>query len=72
MPQIDDHGIRRSDMGRILAQWWRPVAFKVSLDMLHWGTRSVLHWRIVIVVKMAHEVGAFYSVVDFMPCINVS
>jgi hypothetical protein len=59
-PKLDDHGVRRSDMGRILAQWWRPVASKVALDMLHWAMRLPSHRRIVIAIKMAREGGAFF------------
>jgi len=31
--QIDDHGVRWGDTGRILAQWRRPVASRVALDL---------------------------------------
>jgi len=47
-------------MGQILAQWWRPVASKVALDMLHRAMRLALHRRIVIAIEMAREGGAFF------------
>jgi hypothetical protein len=63
-PKIDDHGVRRSDMGRILAHWWRPVASKsnVALDMLHRAMRLSSHRHIVMAIEMAREEGAFFSV----------
>ncbi len=59
-------------MGQILAQWWRPVASKVALDMLHLTMRLASHWRIVIAIEMACEGGAFFSVVDFLSCITIA
>jgi hypothetical protein len=47
-------------------------ASKVALDMLHWEMRSALHRRIVMAIEMARKVCAFYSVVDFMSCINLA
>ena len=38
--KIDDHGIRRGDTGRILAQWQNPVASRVALDLPYWAMRS--------------------------------
>jgi hypothetical protein len=37
--KIDDHGIRRVDTGRIIAQWQRPVASRVALALLYWVMR---------------------------------
>ncbi len=34
-PEIDDHGVRRGDTGRIIARWRRPVASSEALDVLH-------------------------------------
>jgi len=59
-------------MGQILAQWWRPVASKVALDMLHWAMRSASHRPIVMAIVMVREAGAFFSVINFMSCINVA
>jgi hypothetical protein len=46
-------------MGQILAQWWRPVASKVALDMLHREMCLASQWRIVIAIEMPREGGAF-------------
>jgi len=40
--------------------------------MLHWTMCLALHRRIVMAIEMACEVGAFFSVIDFMSCINVA
>ena len=69
-PKIDDHGVRRSDMGQILAQWWRPVASKVALDMLNRAICFASHR--VIAIEMTSKGGAFFSVVDFSSCITVA
>jgi hypothetical protein len=71
-PKIDDHGIRWSNTGPVLAQWWRPVASKVALDMLHWAMRLALHRHIAIAIEMARKGGAFFSVVNFLSCITVA
>ncbi len=57
--EIDDHGIRRGDMGQILAQWRHLMASRVALDLLVWAMRSVLYRLIRMAIKMASEVGAF-------------
>ena len=49
--KIDDHGVHWGDNGRIIAQWRRPVASKVSLDMLCREMRSSPHRRIVMAFK---------------------
>ncbi len=59
-------------MGQILAQWWRPVASKVALDMLHRVMRLASHRRIVIAIEMARKGDAFFSVIDFLSCITVA
>jgi hypothetical protein len=59
-------------MGQIPAQWWRPVASKVALNMLHRAMQLASHRHIVIAIEMAREGGAFFSVVDFLSCITVA
>jgi hypothetical protein len=71
-PNINDHGIRWSDMGRILAQWWRPGVSKVALDMLHWAMRSASHWRIVMAIKIIVNLPAYFVILDSMLAHNVS
>ncbi len=57
--EIDDHGVRRGNTGRILAQWRRLMASRVALDLLLWAMRSALYRLIRMAIKMAREVGAF-------------
>ena len=59
MPEIDDHGVRRGDTGRIIAQWQSPVASSEALDVLHQAMRSALHRRIAMTIEMARKGGAF-------------
>jgi hypothetical protein len=59
MPKIDDHDIRRGDTGQIIAQWWRPVAYKVALDMLHQAICSALHWRIIMAIEITYNGDSF-------------
>ena len=47
-------------MGQILAQWWRPVASRVALDLLYWAMRSSLYHLIRMAIGMASKVGAFF------------
>ena len=70
--KFDDHGVRRGDTGRILVQWWRPIASKVALDLPYWVMCSEPYHLIRMAIEMVREVGAFFSVVDFMACINVA
>jgi hypothetical protein len=70
--EIDDHGIRRGDTGRIIARWWRPVASRVALDMLRWAMRSAPHRRVVMAVKMAHDGGTFVRCRPFFRLTNRS
>jgi hypothetical protein len=69
--KIDDNGVRRGNTGRILARWRRLVASRVALDLPYWAMRSAPYHLICMAIEMAREVGAFFSVIDFMSCINV-
>ena len=70
--EIDDHGVRRDDTGRIIDQPRLPVASRIALDLLYWAMRSALYRLIRMAIEMASEVGAFFSVVDFLSCITVA
>ncbi len=59
-------------MGRIPAQWWRPVASNVALNMLHWVMQLASHRHIVIAIETAREGGLFFFVVDFLSCTTVA
>jgi len=58
--KIDDHGARRADMGRILAQWRSPVASIVALDLLYWTMCLAPYHLIRMAIEMASKVGAFF------------
>jgi hypothetical protein len=66
--EIDDHGIRQGNTGRVLARWQRPVASRVALDLPYCAMRSTPYHLIHMAIEMASKVGAFFSVVDFMSC----
>ncbi len=70
--EINDHDIRRGDMGQILAQWRRLMASRVALDLLLWAMRSALYRLICMAIEMASEVGAFVCCCRFFHLTNHS
>ncbi len=42
---------------QVVAQWWRPVASGVALDMPHWVMLSVLLQRTAVAIKTANNGG---------------
>ncbi len=58
--KIDDHGVRRGNTGRILAQWRHPVASRVALDLPYWAMRSALYRLIRMAIEMARKAGPFF------------
>jgi hypothetical protein len=48
------------------------VASRVALDLLYWAMRSVPYRLICMAIKMASEVGDFFSFVDFMSCKTIA
>ena len=70
--EIDDHGVRWGDTGRILARSRRSVASRVALDLPYWAMRSASYRLTRMAFEMAREAGACFSVVDFMSCITVA
>ena len=52
-------------MGRILAQWLRPVASRVALDLPYWAMGLAPYRLIRMAIKMACKAGPFFSVVVF-------
>ncbi len=38
-------GSRWGNTEQVAARCWHPVASEVTLDMLHWAMRFVLHWQ---------------------------
>jgi hypothetical protein len=46
-------GGRWGNTEQVFAQYRRPVASKVALDMLHWAMPSVLLWRTAVAIKTA-------------------
>ncbi len=64
--EIDDHGVRWGDTGQIIAQWQRPVASRVALDLPYWVMRSAPYRLIRMAIEMASESAVFFSVFDYM------
>ena len=58
--EIDDHGIRQDDTGRILAQLQHPVAYRVALDLPYWAMRLASYRLIHMAIEMAREAGACF------------
>ncbi len=52
-------GSRWGNMEQVVAQWWRPVASKVPLDMPHWVMLSVLPRSTAVAIERANNGGAF-------------
>ncbi len=52
-------GSRWGKMEQVVAQWWRPVASEVALDIPYWAMLSVLHKCTAVAIKMANDGGAF-------------
>jgi hypothetical protein len=52
-------GGRWGNMERVVAQWRRPVASEVAMDMLHWVMGFVLHRRTAMAIKMDGRQGTF-------------
>ena len=48
---------RRGETVRILAQWWRPVAYFEALNLCYRAMRSVLHQRIWKTIETAKDGG---------------
>ncbi len=61
--EIDDHGVRWGDTGRILlAQSQCPVASRVALDLPYWMMCSALYRLIHMAIEMlAKQVHVFLS-----------
>ena len=51
--------VRRGNMVRILARWWRPVASSEALDPLHQAMQSALHRCTSVAIKIGRIGGAF-------------
>jgi len=57
--KIVDHGGRRGNAMRALAQWRHPVASSEALDVLHWEIRPASYRRIRMAIKIASNLPAF-------------
>jgi len=58
--EIEDHGVRWGDTGRILARWRHPVASWVALALPHWAMRSAPYHLIRMAIEMASKSAAFF------------
>ena len=70
--EINDHGVRWGDTGRIIARWRHQVASRVALDLPYWAMRSAPYRLIRMAIEMASESAAFFSVVDYLLCITAA
>jgi hypothetical protein len=52
-------GCRWGNTECVVAQWQRPVASRVALDMLHWAIRFVLHRRTAMAIETDGRQGTF-------------
>jgi hypothetical protein len=51
--EIVDHGGRRGNTARALAQWWHLVALHAATEVLHWAMHLASHHRICMAFKIA-------------------
>ena len=51
-------------------QW--HLKSKVALDLLYWVMHLAPYHLICMAIEMASKVGAVFSIIDFMSCINVA
>jgi hypothetical protein len=54
---------------RVLARWWRLVAFMKAMNLIHWAMRAVFYCRIATAIEMASKGGGHvaYRCVDCVP-----
>ena len=55
-------------LGIILAQWWRPVASREALDLLHQAMRAVTYRRIAMAIETASFAGVFVDCCLYACC----
>ena len=52
-------GIRGNETKQVVAQWWRPVASNMALDILHWAVPHESLQCLRMAIEMACNGGAF-------------
>ena len=70
--EIVDHGGRRGDAMRALAQWRHPVASTEALDVLHWAMHPASYRRIRMAIEIASDSPAFFVVADSLLPTNIA
>ena len=70
--KINDHGVRWGNTRQIIARWQSPVASRVALDLPYLAMHLAPYCLIRMVIKMASESAAFFSVDDYLSCITVA
>ena len=55
-----DPGSRQGDTEQLVAQWWRPEAAGIALDMLHRVMHLALHPCLHMAIEMTSKGGAFF------------
>jgi hypothetical protein len=48
---------------RVLARWWRLVAFMKAMNLIHWAMRTVFYCRIATAIEMASKGGGMLLIV---------
>jgi hypothetical protein len=64
--EIVNHGGRRGNTARALAQWRHLVASHEAMDVLHQAMRPALHHRIRMAFKIAGVWRVFFVVIVFI------
>jgi hypothetical protein len=61
-----DHGGRRGDTAKALAQWLHPVALSEAPDVIHWAMRPASYQCIAMAIEIAINSPAFFVAVDLL------
>ena len=70
--EIIDHGGRRGDMTRALAQWQHLVASHEATNALHWVMRIALYRPGAMAIKTVVDLPAFFVIINSIFAHNVS
>jgi hypothetical protein len=65
-------GGRRGNMERVIAQWWRPVASEVALDMPHWAMPSLSPRSTAMAIKSKWPTREVHLFIDDFAIINLA
>ena len=66
----DDHGVRRANMARALARWWRLGASHEATDTLHRAMCLAPYCPVGMVITFVVDYVTFYYIVNNRVAIN--